>query len=178
MTKELFALLSAGFVALLALAAVLGILAKRRRQRDIEAPLPWIDAALIDAVPTLVVDALYVATSRAGDPYQRIFAHGLGFRGRTQLAIDATGVQLVADRREMRIPADRIRGVSRATWTIDRVVEPGGIIVIAHTLGADVDTYLRIIGDDTAAFEALSALAPAAPADPQGTDGHKEGATS
>jgi hypothetical protein len=173
MTKELFALLSAGFVALLALAAVLGILAKRRRQRDIEPPLPW-----TDAVPSLVVEALYVATSRAGDPYQRIFAHGLGFRGRTQLAIDAAGVQLVADRREMRIPADRIRGVSRATWTIDRVVEPGGIIVIAHTLGAEVDTYLRIIGDDTAAFEALSALAPAAPADPQGTDGHKEGATS
>jgi hypothetical protein len=173
MTKELFALLSAGFVALLALAAVLGILAKRRRQRDIEPPLPWIDAA-----PSLVVDALYVATSRAGDPYQRIFAHGLGFRGRTQLAIDATGVQLVADRREMRIPRDRIRGISRATWTIDRVVEPGGIIVIAHSLGADVDTYLRIIGDDTAAFEALSALAPAAPADRQGDDGQKEGATS
>ena len=50
MTKELFALLSAGLVALLALLAVLGVLAHRRRQRDVEPPLPWIDAA-----PTLVV---------------------------------------------------------------------------------------------------------------------------
>lgn len=154
MTKELFALLSAGLVALLALLAVLGVLAHRRRQRDVEPPLPWIDAA-----PTLVAEALYVATTRAGEPYQRIFAHGLGFRGRTRVAIDAAGVQIVADRREMRIPADRIRAVERATWTIDRVVEPGGIIVIAHSLGADVDTYLRLIGDDTEAFEALRALA-------------------
>ena len=155
MTKELFALLCAGFVALLAVLAVLGVLARRRQQRDIEAPQPW-----IQAVPTLVVEALYVATTRAGDPYDRIFAHGLGFRGRTQLAIDADGVQLVADRTEVRIPADRIRAVERATWTIDRVVEPGGIIVIAHRLGADVDTYLRIIGDDREAFDALAGLAP------------------
>ena len=69
-------------------------------------------------------------------------------------------MQLVADRTEVRIPADRIRAVERATWTIDRVVEPGGIIVIAHRLGADVDTYLRIIGDDREAFDALAGLAP------------------
>ena len=153
MTKELFALLCAALVALLAALAVLGVLARRRRQRDIQAPLPW-----TEAVPTLVVEALYVATTRAGDRYDRVFAHGLGFRGRTQLAIDPDGVQLVADRTEVRIPAERIRDVSRATWTIDRVVEPGGIIVIAHELGTDVDTYLRIIGDDREAFDALRAL--------------------
>ena len=83
----------------------------------------------------------------------------LGIRGRTRLAIDAEGVQLLADRREVRIPAASIRSVERATWTIDRVVEPGGIIVIRHQLGADVDTYVRVIGDDAPAFEALSALA-------------------
>jgi hypothetical protein len=153
MSKELFALLCAAFVVLVALLVWLGIRGRRRRQRDITAPHGWIDAA-----PSLVVDALYVATTRAGDPYDRIFAHGLGFRGRTRLAIDAEGVQLLADRREVRIPASSIRSVERATWTIDRVVEPGGIIVIAHELGADVDTYVRVIGDDAPAFEALSAL--------------------
>ncbi|GEK80523.1 PH-like domain-containing protein [Agrococcus baldri] len=155
MTKELFALLCAAFVALLALLVWLGLRSRRRRQGDIDAPQGW-----IDAVPSLVVDALYVATTRAGDPYDRVFAHGLGFRGRTRLAIDAHGVQLLADRRELRIPATSIRSVERATWTIDRVVEPGGIIVIGHRLGADVDTYLRVIGDDAPAFEALSRLAP------------------
>lgn len=163
MTKEAFALASAALVALVVVAAVLGILAKRRRQRDIEAPERW-----IDAVPTLVVPALYVATTRAGDAYERIFAHGLGFRGRTDLAIDADGVQLLADRREVRIAAERIRHVGRATWTIDRVVEPGGILVIGHDLGTPVDTYLRIIGDDTAALAALEALVP----------GDREGAAS
>lgn len=155
MTKETFALLCALFVALLALLVWLGLRARRKRQGDIREPDAW----LADARPTLVVEALYVATTRAGDPYDRIFAHGLGFRGRTQLAIDAAGVQLVADRREVRIAASSIREVARATWTIDRVVEPGGIIVIRHELGADVDTYLRVIGDDAPAFEALSALA-------------------
>lgn len=153
MTKELFALLCAVFVALVALLVWLGIRGRRRRQRDIAEPAAW-----TDAVPTLVVDALYVATTRAGDPYDRIFAHGLGFRGRTRLAIDADGAQLLADRRELRIPASSIRSVERATWTIDRVVEPGGIIVIRHALGVDVDTYLRVIGDDAPAFEALRAL--------------------
>jgi hypothetical protein len=156
MSKEAFALLCAGFVALLALLAALGIWLRRRRQRDIAAPIGWADVA-----PTLVVPALYVATTRAGQPYERIFAHGLGVRGRTDLAIDAEGAQLLADRRQVRIPADRIRSVERATWTIDRVVEPGGMLVIAHDLDAPVDTYLRIIGDDTEALAALRALAPA-----------------
>lgn len=155
MTKELFALLSAAFVIAVALLVVLGLWSKRRRQRDIDEPQGW-----IQTLPTLVTEAFYVATTRAGDPYERIFAHGLGFRGRTQLAIDADGVQLLADRREVRIPASSIRGVERATWTIDRVVEPGGILVIAHTLGADVDTYLRVIGDDAPVLEALSSLVP------------------
>ncbi|GAA1418495.1 hypothetical protein [Agrococcus citreus] len=153
MTKETFALLCAALVAVLALLAVLGVVLRRRRQRDIEPPAPW-----TDAVPELVAEALYVATTRAGDPYDRVFAHGLGFRGRTQVAIDRDGVQLVADRTELRIPAARIRSVERATWTIDRVVESGGIVVIAHELGADVDTYLRIIGDDREAFDALRGL--------------------
>lgn len=153
MTKELFALLSAAFVAVVALLVVLGLWVKRRRQRDIQEPQGW-----IETLPTLVAEALYVATTRAGDPYDRIFAHGLGFRGRTQLAIDADGVQLLADRREVRIPAASIRAVERATWTIDRVVERGGILVIAHTLGAEVDTYIRVIGDDAPVLEALSGL--------------------
>lgn len=155
MTKELFAVLCVAFVVLAALLVWLGLRARGRRQRDILEPLGWDDRA----APTLVVDALYVATTRADDPYDRIFAHGLGFRGRTRLAIDAEGVQLLADRRELHIPATSIRSIERATWTIDRVVEPGGIIVIAHALGADVDTYLRVIGDDAPAFEALSSLA-------------------
>lgn len=154
MTQELFALLCAVFVVLLAVLVWLGLRSRRRRQGDIAAPQGWSESA----DPTLVVDAHYVATSRAGDPYDRIFAHGLGFRGRTRLAIDADGVQLLADRRELRIPATSIREVARATWTIDRVVEPGGIIVITHELGALVDTYVRVIGDDAPAFEALRGL--------------------
>lgn len=150
----MFALLCTIFVVLMALLVWLGLRARRRRQGDIDEPHGWIETA-----PSLVVDALYVATTRAGDPYDRVFAHGLGFRGRTQLAVDTAGVQLLADRREVRIPATSIRSVARATWTIDRVVEPGGIIVIRHELGSEVDTYLRVIGDDAPAFAALSGLA-------------------
>ncbi len=154
MTKETFALLCAAFVALLAVLAVAGVLARRRRQRDIEPPLPWTDAAS---------RARRRGALRRDDARRRPVRPHLRPRPRLPRPHAGRRSTPTACSSSPTAPASASRPSAsarsrRATWTIDRVVEPGGIVVIAHELGADVDTYLRFIGDDREAFDALRGL--------------------
>ena len=62
------------------------------------------------------------------------------------------------------IPRDALRDRRRATWTIDRVVEPDGLELVEWMLGSrSVDTYLRL--DDPSGFDA--ALSPLIPTERQ-----------
>lgn len=96
----------------------------------------------------------YVATTSAGDPYDRIVAGGLGFRGGARASVHPEGILVQRTGEvDLWIPTDDLVGVSRATWTIDRVVERDGLHLIRWRLGdREVDTYLRL--DDPAAFDA------------------------
>ncbi|MDO5662780.1 MAG: hypothetical protein Q4G40_08800, partial [Brachybacterium sp.] len=76
------ALLFAGIVLLM----WLGWRARRRAQADVPAPAP--DADLADRPGGLAhrdVPAVYVATTRAERPLERIVAHGLGVRSPASL---------------------------------------------------------------------------------------------
>ncbi|HAM26257.1 MAG TPA: hypothetical protein DCP11_05980 [Microbacteriaceae bacterium] len=138
---------------------VLGWRGRQKRQSHLPRPL---------AVPTevgrelLTADVFYVATTIAGDPLNRIAVAGLGFRGRATVTIAERGVVLgIAGEPEAFIPRESLRGIERATWTIDRVVEPGGLVLIAWTLGStDVDSYLRVAepADPTPIIAALERL--------------------
>ncbi|TPW71035.1 hypothetical protein [Schumannella sp. 10F1B-5-1] len=159
MTRELiWAIVLVGFLAVV----TLGILAWRRRARsqtglDSTTPIPADLGAEL-----LRDDLLYVATTRAGDPYDRIAVAGLGFRARTVVTVTDRGVLLeLAGAPARWIPADDLRGAGRATWTIDRVVERDGLVLLGWTLaGDDVDTYLRS-EQPAALLAALHRLAPA-----------------
>lgn len=109
-------------------------------------------------------DGFTVATTRADQPLERITAGGLGFRGRGGVTVHDAGVVLhhagVPDRW---IAADAVRGADRATWAIDRVVEPGGLVRLRWTAtgaadATDLDTYFRFPEDDAAALVALQGL--------------------
>ena len=118
----------------------------RARQRR-QSALPRAASVPADAGDELfAVEALYVATTVAGDPLNRIAVSGLGFRARATVTVLEHGVVLsLAGEPDAYIPARDIRGVERATWTIDRVVETDGLVLIAWTLGStNVDSYLRI----------------------------------
>lgn len=140
-------------IVLLAL-MVLGWQQRKRRQRDIAAP---------KTAPATTGTALgeyvgkYVATTRAGDRLDRIAVHGLGFRGGVSVAVSSDGVLFALDGgHDVWIPRADILDTARATWTIDRVVEPDGLHLIEWALGeTSVDSYLRM--DNPTAFDAALA---------------------
>jgi hypothetical protein len=96
-------------------------------------------------------DCLYVATTLAAQPLERIAVSGLGFPGQAGVLVTEHGVALsIAGGSDAFIPAADLIGVGRATWTIDRAVESGGLVVVNWMLRGDdddvaVDTYLRIV---------------------------------
>ncbi|KZC94700.1 MULTISPECIES: PH-like domain-containing protein [Clavibacter] len=138
---------------------VLGWRARRRRQRALpEPPRPPEDLG----APDLEVDVLYVATTTAGQPLDRLTVAPLGFRGRAAARIHPAGLVLAIDgERPVLVPADRITGSGLATYAIDRVVEEGGLVAVTWLLdeaaGVEVDTYLRVIDprEKTALVDAL-----------------------
>lgn len=150
----LMAIVIVFLIAMLALLA-LGWRSRKRRQRDLAAPQTP-PTELGSAVGTFA--GKYVATTASGEPYDRIAVHGLGFRGAATLTVTSTGL-LVQRPGEMDfwVAAGELRGIRRATWTIDRVVEADGLQLIEFDLGDRVvDGYFRM--DEPEAFE--NALAP------------------
>jgi len=153
MTREiLLAVTIAIGVALLVL-MIVGWAARRRRDADLP-ELPPAPAALEDA---RAFPGKYVATTRAGEPLERVAARGLAFRGPATAFVDERGVLIRrAGERDVWIERAAMRGLGRATWTIDRVVERDGLHVVRWALGErELDTYLRL--DEPAAFDAVIA---------------------
>jgi len=111
--------------------------------------------------PTFTDDLLYVATTRAAAPLDRVTIAGLGFRARAVVTTAPSGIVLdLAGRGPVFIPKEAIRGVGRATWTIDRVVDADGLIFVRWVLGTtELDSYLRSTDPDRL-VTALTALAP------------------
>ena len=153
--------------------AIVGVLmawgwrALRRRQTDVAglAPVPRDPGA-----PTLTEDLLYVATTRAGQPLQRIGVKGLGFRARAALTVSAQGIRLdLAGGEPGFIPAAALHGVGRATWTIDRAVSNDGLVFVRWADGGAtahpapdspvLDSYFRS-ADPDALVAAIHPLIP------------------
>lgn len=149
-------------VALLAL-MLLGWRARARRQAHLPRPeaVPTDPGALIARVAVL-----YVATTAPHAPLERIAVAGLGFRARGALEIRERGLILeLPAERDAFIPREELIGADRATWTIDRVVEPDGLLLVAWRLGGHpVDSYFRIVDHTpvTSVIDAVTELTPAA----------------
>jgi hypothetical protein len=93
-------------------------------------------------------DGLYLATTPAGEPLNRLVVQGLGFRARTTLQITEVGIVFIGDRY---LPRASVTGIGRASYTIDRGVEPNGLSVVSWMLGDEaVDSYFRL--DDPEGF--------------------------
>lgn len=115
--------------------------------------------------------ALYVATTRAGEPLERIAAPGLSMRSQATLtvadeglAVDLTGAQRFV------LPPSRLVEVGRSTVAIDRVVEAGGLMRLTWRTdaGSTVDSYFR--PTDASARALADAVAVILPPTQTGTD--------
>lgn len=148
-------------IALALLLMVLSWRARSRRQHHLPAPTPLPDAL---GEPHLLVSALLLATTVAGDPLDRIAAHGLGFRAQSRVGVHDEGIVIAPTGRDAYfLTTASLRGVGRGTWTIDRTVEPGGLIVVTWILGdATLDSHFRVErGRDGDLLDAITALLPA-----------------
>ncbi len=117
----------------------------RRTRRDAE-PLTGAHDLPEGTAVRARYDGLYVATTRHGEPLERIAAPGLGYRSRAEITIADAGIALdIPGQQRLVIPAERLVEVAQATLAIDRVVEKDGLVRVAWRTdpGTTVDTYLR-----------------------------------
>lgn len=166
MTRELVLVL---MIALAVMLLALGVVAWRRRtQRDaaLHAPLAEIPAG---AATTAASSGLYVATTPRDVPLERLAITGIAFRSRIDVTVTDAGVALdLTGQPRIFLPLDRLDGVDLARVTIDRVVEPGGLVRLSWRVdGPDgatvpVDSYLRPQdGSARSLADAIAAILPA-----------------
>lgn len=163
-------LIVAAFLVLVFGLMAIGWRTRRRRQADVVglAPVPPGRATAL-----LTEDLLYVATTRADSPLDRIAVAGLGFRSRAVLTVTAAGIELrLAAQQPGFIPVTALEGVGRATWTIDRVVGNDGLVFVRWSAPAEatgspeapgartsLDSYFRS-ADPAALVAAITELIP------------------
>ncbi|QYH36119.1 hypothetical protein [Salinibacterium sp. M195] len=150
MSKDVSTLIVIAFVVLLLGLMVAGWYARKRRQSHIGVPQQP-PADLPSGHPSF--SGKYVSTTLGGDQLNRVAVHSLGFRGNCAIEAHPTGVAVFrTGERDLWIPRSDVRAFSRASLTIDRVVENNGLQVIEWTLdGTAVDSYFRM--DDPEACE-------------------------
>jgi hypothetical protein len=121
-------------VAILVLAFALmaiGWRSRRRRQTHVAglAPVPDELGAIL-----FTEDLLYVATTPAEQPLERIAVHGLGFRARAVFTVTRSGIRLdLAGATPGFLSSSALVGVGRASWTIDRVLCHDGLVFVRWT---------------------------------------------
>lgn len=103
-------------------------------------------------------DGLYVATTEVGRPMERVALSPLAFRGKARLGTSASGVTVeVTGEGRAHIPAAQIAGAGVATWTIDKAVDPDGLVFVRWSWGdLPVESYFRVV--DHPRDEVLSEL--------------------
>jgi len=151
------------------LAMLLAWRARVRRDSALSAPLGVPEhAEVVDRH-----EVLYVSTTKHDQPLERLALSPLAYRARGEAAVTDRGLALCLDGAPtVFIASSRLIGVDRATVTIDKVVEPGGLVRVAWNAADDtvVDSYIRIADGDPKNFiSELQRLVPAA---------HDTGATS
>ena len=157
MDRGVLMAIALAFLALLLALMFLGWKLRQRRQRAYAVPhtVPVDDGELLGAF-----SGFYVATTVADDPLNRIATSGLGFRARVTATVAREGIAPGIPGQNIFIPAADLILADRATWTIDRVVEPDGLTRIAWTLGdTRVDSYFRM-AEPEAFLAAVGSLLP------------------
>lgn len=144
MTRELAGALAVGLVAVV---VILIYLSNRSVRKAQETAIPKPAASLNIEHPH---SGYYVSTVFAQKALTRVWAHGLGSRGKVFIGVDSQGVSLSRlGEVGFLIPANQLIGLTKASATIDKAVERDGLLVLLWRLGEDeLATHLRIVDRD------------------------------
>lgn len=143
MTRELAGLIIGAVAVLVLLAMYLGWRRRIRRDSGLTAPLGVPEHAEV----TSRHEILYLATTKHGEPLERIAVQPLLYRARGELVLTDRGLALTLDGAPtVFIASSRLAAADRASVVIDRAVEPNGLIRLAWRVadGILVDSYLRL----------------------------------
>ena len=157
MTKNLMALISA-FVFLLLLSMAVRAWRNRvsQQQATFDKPLEALEyfGEVLESSK-----AVYVATTFAMNHLERIAAYGLGVRGVAQVLVFTEGILIVRNgENPLAIDRASLTNVSLGQTTIDKSVEPGGLLQIDWQQGSvELTTHLRV-PDSAARNEILKSI--------------------
>ncbi len=128
----------------------------RRAAQEAELPQPA-SAVAGDAI----FSGFYVATVFADRPLERVWAFGLGSRGKATVSASENGLSVQRTGEQgFQIPLGDIVSVGRARATIDRAVEKHGLLQISWLLGeTELLTSFRVIQDPDKCFKQLKEAA-------------------
>jgi len=92
-------------------------------------------------------DVFYASTVLSESPLTRIWAYGLGGRGKAKLFLSESGISLErVGEPSLLIPKSDLRQVTRSSATIDKGVERGGLLSLVWKLGdTELITNLRVV---------------------------------
>ena len=139
----IMAVLVTALIAFLVIVAFRAWRSRAAQQENVfSAPLEWLEHPSGGRQWTAVQ---YVATTVAGEPLNRVTAHGMGSRGFGKVTISIDGLLIERNgERPIGIPAAQVVSAEKATATIDRGVETDGLIQINWTQdGFGLSTFLR-----------------------------------
>jgi hypothetical protein len=167
MTRELALAIMIALGVLLLLGMTLSIVKRRAQGRRI-GPLP--QPSDIPGDPVASFHVLHVATTLAHHPMERVWGSPLAYRAKTRLEVRTGGVVLsLTGEGDMGLPAESITGCGRGTWTIDKAVDPEGLVVVTWRHGGDeYDSYFRSV--DQPAEHVLDAIDAILPQTPKGSN--------
>ena len=155
MTREIALLITLALLVVFLLLAWRGWTNRIGKYGHLPALTPASEA---DWRPSSTFSLLYVATTEADQPMERVARKPLAYRARAQVGVAAEGLWVsIPGEDEFVLPGSLIRGVGRATWTIDRVVDSNGLLFVRWLWGdTAVDSYFRSV--DYPAEDVLAAL--------------------
>jgi hypothetical protein len=92
-------------------------------------------------------DVFYASTVFGDSQLNRVWAHGLGGRGKAKIFVDAAGVSLERiGEPSILIPAQDLLALGRVSATIDKGVEKNGLLALTWRLGdTELVTNLRVV---------------------------------
>ena len=141
MVREVIAIALILFVLTTAWRVYLSVQRKKLAQQK-SLPAPLQSAGGVD-----FGDVFYASTVFASSPLTRVWAHGLGGRGKAKLYLSQQGISLErVGEPSILIPNDDLHKMTRASATIDKGVEKDGLLALVWELGGQkLITNLRIV---------------------------------